>query len=79
MIKHDLAGTTPLWSTESTAVLLAELARRQEEGERPACGSAQGGDYSTAAHVGALVLILVLSIAGTITPATTAQGIANYS
>ncbi|OBT54973.1 hypothetical protein VE04_04510 [Pseudogymnoascus sp. 24MN13] len=64
MIEHDLAGTTPLWSTESTAVLLAELARRQEEGERPACGSVQGGDYSTPAHVGALVLILVLSIAG---------------
>ncbi|KFZ03771.1 hypothetical protein V502_10675 [Pseudogymnoascus sp. VKM F-4520 (FW-2644)] len=64
MIEHDLAGTAPLWSTESTSALLAELIRRQEEGERPACGSAQGGDYNTPAHVGALVLILVLSIAG---------------
>ncbi|OBT43324.1 hypothetical protein VE00_06868 [Pseudogymnoascus sp. WSF 3629] len=64
MIEHDLAGRTPLWAVESTSALLAELARRQEEGERPACGSAQAGDYNTPAHVGALVLILVLSIAG---------------
>ncbi|KFY16193.1 hypothetical protein V492_01502, partial [Pseudogymnoascus sp. VKM F-4246] len=64
MIERALADTAPLWSTESTGALLAELARRQEEGERPACGSAQGGEYSTPAHVGALVLILVLSLAG---------------
>lgn len=64
---------------ESTTALLAELARRQEEGERPACGSAQGGDYNTPAHVGALVLILVLSIAGTNDTRNNFQGAANYS
>ncbi|KFY03442.1 hypothetical protein V490_00188 [Pseudogymnoascus sp. VKM F-3557] len=64
MIEQDLAGRTPSWSTAPTSLLLAELARRQEDGERPACGSAQGGEYNTATHVAALILILVLNIAG---------------
>ncbi|KFY67416.1 hypothetical protein V496_01607 [Pseudogymnoascus sp. VKM F-4515 (FW-2607)] len=64
MAEHDLAGRAPSWSTAPTSLLLAELARRQEDGERPACGSAQGGEYNTAIHVAALILILVLSIAG---------------
>lgn len=54
------------WSELPTAVLRAELARRAtEDNERPACGGAQKGRYDTTIHVGALILILVLSVACT--------------
>jgi len=49
------------WSTES---LLAELARRNEAAVKPECGSGIKGSYNTSAHVGALILILVLSTIG---------------
>ncbi|KAI1871043.1 hypothetical protein JX265_006083 [Neoarthrinium moseri] len=52
------------WSSVSTDVLLAELARRQgadTPGERPACGSRERGAYDTPLHVFAVVLILTLS------------------
>ncbi|TWU76375.1 hypothetical protein ED733_006463 [Metarhizium rileyi] len=54
------AGDSP-WSTISTKLLLAELQRRQVDGEKPACGSKETGWYDTAAHVFALLLILALS------------------
>jgi hypothetical protein len=49
------------WSSISTNLLLAELRRRQEDGEKPECGSRERGWYDTAAHVFALFLILALS------------------
>jgi hypothetical protein len=50
------------WATISTDILLAELRRRgEEEAEKPKCGGKNGGWYDTAAHVVALVLILVVS------------------
>lgn len=45
-------------------MLRAELARRVEESAKPQCGSGIKGSYNTAAHVFALVLILVLSTVG---------------
>lgn len=52
----------------STKLLLAELRRRKEDGERPACGSKETGWYDTAAHVFALLLILTLSTLGMMSP-----------
>jgi zinc transporter 1/2/3 len=53
-----------LWSEVPTALLHAELARRQNDGsDRPACGSSKSSNYNTTIHVGALILILVLSVA----------------
>lgn len=55
----------PSWSRISTDLLLAELKRRQEDGDdtRPECGTRDRGWYDTAAHVFALFLILALSTA----------------
>ncbi|KAK2594273.1 hypothetical protein QQS21_008052 [Conoideocrella luteorostrata] len=49
------------WSSLSTKLLLAELQRRKEAGDKPECGGRQQGWYDTVAHVFALLLILVLS------------------
>ncbi|KAG6013673.1 hypothetical protein E4U54_006470, partial [Claviceps lovelessii] len=49
------------WSSLPTRMLLAELQRRKHGGEKPQCGGRQQGWYDTAAHVFALLLILVLS------------------
>lgn len=61
------------WATIPTNLLLAELARRNEQDgghdeTRPQCGSGSRGSYDTAVHVGALVLILVLSTVCTYSP-----------
>ncbi|CAG8975054.1 hypothetical protein HYALB_00011833 [Hymenoscyphus albidus] len=64
----DGMGSTPSWTSISTDLLRAELARRAEaDGQSPAtakpeCGSGVKGSYNTFAHLGALVLILILSI-----------------
>lgn len=58
------ASDTP-WSSLPTKLLLAELQRRKEDGERPACGGRQKGWYDTVAHIFALLLILALSTLGT--------------
>ncbi|KAK8225906.1 Zinc/iron permease [Phyllosticta capitalensis] len=51
------------WSDIPFEVLRRELQRRQDEGERPECGSGKkGSSYNTPLHVFALILILVLSI-----------------
>ena len=53
------------YSEVSTALLLAELRRRQDASEKPECGSeGHRGTYNLPIHVFALVLILVLSTAG---------------
>ncbi|KAF1824639.1 Zinc/iron permease [Dissoconium aciculare CBS 342.82] len=66
----ELAGLSPSassslvtrWAEIPTSYLLAELARRQENRERPACGSGKTKyPYNTSVHVGALFLILFLS------------------
>lgn len=49
------------WSSIPTELLLAELSRRDDDQERPECGSGKKGSYDTSAHVLALVLILTLS------------------
>ncbi|POR31637.1 Heat shock protein STI1 [Tolypocladium paradoxum] len=49
------------WSSIPTNLLLQELRRREEGGEKPQCGSRQTGWYDTVAHIFALLLILVLS------------------
>ncbi|MCJ1377568.1 hypothetical protein MMC17_000663 [Xylographa soralifera] len=50
------------WSDIPTAILRAELQRRQDTPEKPACGTkGHRGNYNTPLHVFALVLILVLS------------------
>ena len=51
------------WDDVPTAVLQAQLARRQDTA-LPSCGSAKTGSYNTTIHVLALVLILLLSVAG---------------
>ncbi|KAH0597590.1 hypothetical protein MHUMG1_04969 [Metarhizium humberi] len=58
---NHVPSPDPQWSAISTKLLLAELQRRKEDGERPACGSKETGWYDTAAHVFALLLILTLS------------------
>lgn len=45
-------------------LLQAELQRRQDGEEKPACGSVRKGSYNTGAHVFALFLILILSTLG---------------
>ncbi|PNY28298.1 Heat shock protein STI1 [Tolypocladium capitatum] len=57
----DEATKDATWSSIPTNLLLQELRRREEEGQKPQCGSRQTGWYDTAAHVFALLLILVLS------------------
>ncbi|KAH7155631.1 Zinc/iron permease [Dactylonectria estremocensis] len=49
------------WTSIPTHLILAELQRRKEDGEKPQCGSRTRGGYDTSAHVFALVLILTLS------------------
>ncbi|QPC75251.1 hypothetical protein HYE68_006003 [Fusarium pseudograminearum] len=49
------------WALIPTDLILAELKRRQKDGEKPECGSRSKGSYDTSAHVFALILILVLS------------------
>lgn len=57
--------TQAIWSDIPTALLRAELERRQNGSGKPACGSGRTrGTYNTSLHVGALILILVLSTAG---------------
>ncbi|KAI1529500.1 divalent heavy-metal cations transporter, partial [Pyrenophora tritici-repentis] len=53
-------------------ILHAELLRRQQDGERPKCETKGGkGTYNTLIHVLALLLILVLSTAGSYIPLAT--------
>jgi zinc transporter 1/2/3 len=55
------------WADVPTKLLLAELRRRQDEGEeqpQPECGTKSRGWYDTPAHVFALFLILTLSTLG---------------
>lgn len=61
MANHDAIRAAPQWTSISTEILRAELARRDEEVTKPQCGSGKKGHYNTSAHVLALVLILVLS------------------
>ncbi|KAK3937519.1 Zinc/iron permease [Diplogelasinospora grovesii] len=51
------------WSSIPSELLLAELSRRDDvqPSQQPQCGSGKKGTYDTAAHVGALVVILLLS------------------
>ncbi|KAK3309370.1 Zinc/iron permease [Chaetomium strumarium] len=52
----------PQWSSIPTDLLLAELSRRDDAQDRPACGSGKNGShYNTGIHVFALFLILTLS------------------
>ncbi len=51
------------WDDVPTAVLQAQLARRQDTA-LPSCGSTNKGTYNTSIHVFALVLILLVSVAG---------------
>ena len=66
MLATDVAsGDLVSWSHLPTALLRAELAKRQDAVPKPACGSGGNrGSYNTSIHVGALILILVLSTAG---------------
>lgn len=61
MVDRDAANAVPSWSSISTDFLRAELARRDGGSAKPQCGSGIKGSYNTAAHVFALILILVLS------------------
>jgi hypothetical protein len=60
------------WTDIPTALLQAELAKRQDATAppKPVCGSKTLGTYNTPIHVGALVLILTLSTIGTFKPCT---------
>ncbi|KAL6877151.1 Zinc/iron permease [Trichoderma novae-zelandiae] len=49
------------WASIPSHLLRAELQRRRDDGERPQCGGHNSGWYDTAAHIFALLLILVLS------------------
>ncbi|PNP48154.1 hypothetical protein TGAM01_v200529 [Trichoderma gamsii] len=49
------------WASLPSNLLRAELQRRADDGEKPQCGGHNSGWYDTAAHVFALLLILVLS------------------
>ncbi|MCJ1284986.1 hypothetical protein MMC26_004323 [Xylographa opegraphella] len=52
----------PSWADIPSAILAAELRRRQDASAKPACGTkGHRGTYNTPLHVFALVLILVLS------------------
>ena len=70
MLTTDIVNRDPVhWSEVPTSFLRAELARRQDEVTKQACGSGGArGSYNTSLHVGALILILVLSTAGTVWP-----------
>lgn len=58
------SGNQLVWSEIPTALLRAELVRRQDDSSKAACGSGKGrGSYNTSLHVAALVLILVVSTA----------------
>ncbi|KAH7412532.1 Zinc/iron permease [Cadophora sp. MPI-SDFR-AT-0126] len=61
MIVDDRSIGVPSWSGISTELLRAELARRDDDPPKPACGSGTKGTYNTSAHVFALILILALS------------------
>ncbi|TVY93770.1 Zinc-regulated transporter [Lachnellula willkommii] len=63
MVNSDTENFAPSWSSITTELLRAELARRDADVTKPQCGSGVKGSYNTSAHVGALVLILVLSTA----------------
>jgi len=52
------------WADIPTKLLREELSRRQQNPDRPVCGGKNRGSYNTAIHVGALILVLVLSVAG---------------
>ncbi|KAL6887776.1 Zinc/iron permease [Trichoderma longibrachiatum] len=63
---RDMDGVDELtardaWASIPSHLLRAELQRRRDEGERPQCGGHNSGWYDTAAHIFALLLILVLS------------------
>ncbi|KAG8674834.1 hypothetical protein FPOAC2_00869 [Fusarium poae] len=61
MNAHSEVPRGESWASIPTDLILAELRRRQEDGEKPECGSRSKGSYDTSAHVFALILILVLS------------------
>jgi zinc transporter 1/2/3 len=63
----DLHTGIQSWTDIPTALLQAELAKRQDATTppKPVCGSKTQGSYNTAIHVGALILILALSTIGT--------------
>ncbi|KJZ76997.1 hypothetical protein HIM_03318 [Hirsutella minnesotensis 3608] len=61
MSAYDVLTRDLTWSSIPTTLLLEELRRRDEEGQRPACGGKKKGWYDTVAHIFALFLILVLS------------------
>ena len=61
----DFPSAFASWSEIPSELLHAELLRRQESSDKPACGS--GGNrasYNTPLHVAALVIILTLSVLG---------------
>jgi hypothetical protein len=73
-ITHPLSIDLPLWVDIPTALLKAELLRRQDGGSEqpPACGSRHvRGSYNTPLHVGALILVLILSTLGMLFPTIT--------
>ncbi|KAF2634913.1 Zinc/iron permease [Massarina eburnea CBS 473.64] len=60
--RDPAAGPDWNWSAIPTHLLRAELVRRQQQHEKPECGTKGGkGHYNTPIHVGALLLILTLS------------------
>ncbi|KAL2168559.1 hypothetical protein VTG60DRAFT_7164 [Thermothelomyces hinnuleus] len=61
MERFGLRADDLQWSSIPTELLLAELSRRSDADERPACGSGKKGYYDTGIHVFALFLILTLS------------------
>ncbi|KAL2139008.1 hypothetical protein VTI28DRAFT_5889 [Corynascus sepedonium] len=61
MERLGLRADDPQWSSIPTELLLAELSKRDDANERPACGSGKKGSYDTGIHVFALFLILTIS------------------
>ncbi|KAK4116082.1 Zinc/iron permease [Canariomyces notabilis] len=61
MEMRNARANEPQWSSIPTELLLAELSRRGDADDRPACGSGKRGSYDTGLHVFALFLILFLS------------------
>ncbi|RSL64942.1 hypothetical protein CEP54_004443 [Fusarium duplospermum] len=61
MSAHSEAPRGESWASIPTDMILAELRRRKDDGEKPECGSRTKGSYDTSAHVFALILILALS------------------
>lgn len=77
-MEDTLRSRDASWATISTDILLAELRRRgEEEAEKPKCGGKNGGWYDTAAHVVALVLILVVSTLSCAFPLLSKRALAN--